>query len=537
LTTDNQSDKYCIAEMTQHAENPLGVASDPQSLGLPAKFTSFRQPQRQALDWLLNECVESTNAACLATGAGKTLIAVALARLLGVRAVYVVATKALQQQILGDFGGLVADIRGRANYRCSAYGNCEAGYDAECSRSKTDGCPYTRAVEAANLAPLAVTNYAYWLHARKHNSEALEKYDPIGLLICDEAHNAGQQLSEFVSVRLHAGETGKYKAFAASGVMYPGPEEDAHLWRVWAKDKLEALGNSTDEDDVDLADRCRRILKMTPNWIWQADERTGHVTFEPVRLNGYTRSLFSGIPRVLMMSASLNEFTLRLLMSQDQPYNYRAWPSVFPPSNAPVYHLPTVKLTWKSTDEDYKKVIEAMDAIIDSRADRKTIVHTVSYARSERALRYSRHAGRFIRNTAGSELPDCLDRFRSAGPGTILVTPSVEEGFDFPDTQCEVQICLKFPFPNETQRVIKERCAQIPGYRLHYAAQKLVQMRGRAVRSETDRSELFVLDNAVRQLGGPDGRSYTPPGFRIFTVQSVPPAPPRVTPVATPKNT
>ena len=107
----------------------------------------------------------------------------------------------------------------------------------------------------------------------------------------------------------------------------------------------------------------------------------------------------------------------------------------------------------------------------------------------------------------------------------MLVTPSVEEGFDFPADQCEDQIVLKFPFPNETQRVVKERCAQIPGYRLHYAAQKLVQMRGRPVRSETDRAELFILDNAVKQLCGPEGRSYCPPGFRIFTVAQVPPAP------------
>jgi Rad3-related DNA helicase len=104
----------------------------------------------------------------------------------------------------------------------------------------------------------------------------------------------------------------------------------------------------------------------------------------------------------------------------------------------------------------------------------------------------------------------------------------VEQGFDFPGEQCEYQIVLKFPFPNETQRVVKERCAQIAGYRLHYAAQKIVQMRGRPVRSETDRAETFILDNAVRQLCGPEGRSYCPPGFRIFTVLAAPPPPPRI---------
>jgi len=150
--------------------------------------------------------------------------------------------------------------------------------------------------------------------------------------------------------------------------------------------------------------------------------------------------------------------------------------SVFPQDHAPVYHIPTVKLNWKSTDEDYKLVIERADQIIDGRTDRKGIVHTVSYARTKRILQHSRHSRRFIWNEDSSSLGKSLELFRQSSD-RILVTPSVEEGFDFAGSACEYQIVLKFPFPNETQRVIKERCAQIPGYRLHYAAQKIVQMR------------------------------------------------------------
>ena len=121
-----------------------------------------------------------------------------------------------------------------------------------------------------------------------------------------------------------------------------------------------------DEDDKDLLDRLRRVTRMHANWVWQFDDR-GHVTFEPVRLSGFTSRLFAGVPRVLLMSASLSEFTLKLLLPPDLAYEYRAWPPVFPQDHAPVYHIPTVKLNWKSTDEDYKKVIDATDDIIDAR--------------------------------------------------------------------------------------------------------------------------------------------------------------------------
>jgi Rad3-related DNA helicase len=265
---------------------------------------------------------------------------------------------------------------------------------------------------------------------------------------------------------------------------------------------------------------------MGANWVWQFDDR-GHVTFEPIRLSGFTSRLFAGVPRVLLMSASLSEFTLKLLLPPDLAYEYRAWPPVFPQDHAPVYHIPTVKLNWKSTDEDYKLVIERADQIIDGRTDRKGIVHTVSYARTKRILQHSRHSRRFIWNEDSSSLGKSLELFRQSSD-RILVTPSVEEGFDFAGSACEYQIVLKFPFPNETQRVIKERCAQIPGYRLHYAAQKIVQMRGRPIRSYHDRAEMFVLDNSVKQLSGPEGRSYLPSGFRIFTVNAIPPAPPKI---------
>jgi Rad3-related DNA helicase len=499
----------------------------PADLGLPAKFATFRRHQRETLEWLTAACEQPVSAGCLPTGSGKTAIAAALAQLLNVKAVYLVATKQLQTQVLKDFASMgMVDIRGRANYRCPNYGDCERGYDEDCSVANTSGCAYANAVDDAKRARLIVTNYAYWLHARKHNSRALELDGcPVELLICDEFHDAEKQLGSFASVKLYASELGRGgNDFSRDGVM---SEEDPENWKGLAKNRADKLAESNDEDEQDLADRYRRVTRMNSNWVWQFDDR-GHVTFEPIRLNPWMRTLFSGVPRVLLMSASLNQFTLKLLMPQDTLYDYRAWDQVFPASNAPVYHIPTKKLSWRSTDEDYQEIVAAMDKVIDQRLDRKGIVHTVSYARTRQALHHSRHARRFIWNESGSELAGCLDRFRSANRGALLLTPSVEQGFDFPGVECEHQHFLKFPFPNETQRVVKERCAQIPGYRLHHAAQRIYQMVGRARRYETDRCENFVYDNAVRRLCGPEGRSYCPPGFRIFTVLAAPPPPPRI---------
>jgi ATP-dependent DNA helicase DinG len=506
----------------------------PSDLGLPAKFSKFRKPQREALDWLQSSCLYQLNAACLPTGAGKTLIASAFAKILGVKATYLVATKALQSQVLNDFSnsGMV-DLRGRHNYSCVHYGDCDSGSDANCSLAQTVKCPYALAVDKASQSQISITNYAYWLHSGGTKNKAFAETE---LLICDEAHALESQLAGYASVKFYASELGRHGPMEQSGLMdnplAPVAGSDGGRLATFAFTQQTRLLNKkrvtalSDEED-DLLDRCKRVGRMNPNWVWQFDDR-GHVTFEPVRIAQFSRGLFGSVPRVLLMSASLNEFTLKLLIPSDVQYDFETWGSVFSPSNAPVYHIPTRKLNWRSTDEDYKAIIEQADKIVDSRLDRKGIIHTVSYARSQRALQYSRHRDRFVWNTEGSGLSNTLERFRKDGPGAILITPSVAAGFDFPGTEAEYQIILKFPFPNETQRVIKERCTQIPSYRLWSAAQEIVQMCGRARRYEEDRCETFVLDNSVKQLCGPEGRSYCPPGFRIFTVTQVPPAPPKI---------
>jgi Rad3-related DNA helicase len=500
----------------------------PQDLGLPDKFKSFRLPQREALEWF-DSCAEPITAACLPTGVGKTSLAVALAKILGVKATYLVATKALEAQVLGDFDSIgMRNVHGRANYKCRNFGDCDKGLKNKpvCSRAETSECPYACAVEVAAGSSLALTNYAYWLWSRRTNNKA---FAGTGLLICDEAHQIENQLSSFASIKLYRREMGKHiPDLKDPHGLSDDYSQDWENILVMAFKVDKTIEESTDDDDKDLRDRLARVIRMEKGWVWQRDDH-GHLTFTPVHLAPYARVLFGSVPRVLLMSASLTPFVLKSVLPSGLSFDYRAWGQVFPGQNAPVYHIPTRKLSWRSTDEDYKTVIEAADRIMRGRRDRRGIIHTVSYARAKRALGDCGERNRFIWNDDGKSLAGALDRFRKAPHDAVLITPSVEEGFDFPGTECEYQIVLKFPFPNEMDRVVKERCRQIPGYRLHHAAQKIVQMRGRAVRSYDDRAEMFILDNAVKQLCGAEGRSYLPPGFRIFTVAQVPPAPPRMT--------
>src|SRR5271166_5163035 len=113
----------------------------PEDFGLPPeKFPQWRPIQVHAMEDILTTASEGIRfiAPVIATGGGKSALAVAAAQTLGSKFMYLTATKNLQKQLMDDFevAGLV-DVRGRGNYRCingrSNQVSCEEGSLLGCS--------------------------------------------------------------------------------------------------------------------------------------------------------------------------------------------------------------------------------------------------------------------------------------------------------------------------------------------------------------------------------------------------------------------
>ena len=500
----------------------------PADLGLPSKFTAFRPSQRAGLDWALYECGQRFTAVSMPTGSGKSLYALALAQALGVKAVYLTATKGLQEQVLKDAAEIgMVDVRGRANYRCSEMKslNCEHGLREGCTLAQDTRCPAKKAVKTGEESQLVVTNYSWLLHSKGMLGT--------GLLICDEVHALPELLADYMAVVLPA------NVMDSSGLM---DEPQGDKWKAWAADeyardkarqkkieaayKLASLARQ-DADWQEIDERLQeyaKVARMDSNWVWETSK--GKVYFTPIWPGRYASALWQSVPRILLISATLRPYTLALLGLGRESYDFKEWPSVFPPQRSPVYHLPTVKLSWKSSDADYEKIVEAVDGILAQRPDRRGIIHTVSYSRAKLVLSHSRYARRMVWNDTGSSSSAAVERFRSGPPDTVLVSPSFGTGHDFAGDQCEFQIILKIPFPDTSSRVMKERCKD-GAYRFYTAAQTLVQMAGRAMRSADDRSETFILDSAYTWLAS-QGRKYFPSWWRCHPIQKIPQAPPKI---------
>ena len=209
---------------------------DPCDLGLPEKFEHFRPEQVEAVDAILNTPKRFYGAA-LPPGAGKSLIAAAVARASGLRTVILTGTKGLQSQYISDFGqsGLT-DIRGTSNYTCKAMPNlnCRMGASAGCPLCTGGGCTYKQRLQEVREADLVITNYDYWVAVNKFGNgldkpPAFEGDDlkPVELLICDEGSAAFERLGGALKVTI------KESTLIAADLEYQ-KSDDLKQWVSWA---------------------------------------------------------------------------------------------------------------------------------------------------------------------------------------------------------------------------------------------------------------------------------------------------------------
>lgn len=138
--------------------------------------------------------------------------------------------------------------------------------------------------------------------------------------------------------------------------------------------------------------------------------------------------------------------------------------------------------------------------VLGKHADENVLIHTHTYALAKEITKeYARsdvlHGRRVWTYQDSRDREEALDGFKR--DGGVLVAPSMDRGIDLPGDECRVQIICKLPLPYLGDAQISARL-KTRGGELWYAAQTargLIQMTGRAVRSETDWATTYVLDS------------------------------------------
>jgi Rad3-related DNA helicase len=443
--------------------------------------------------------------------------------------------------LLGDFQdvGLV-DIRGRRNYVCDMKDDytCEDGYATRCPYKGTVSCPSSQAEMRAAASLLVVTNYTKWTSSRAFG-QGMENFEQV---VFDEGHEAPAALADAMQVVLNRREIED-----TLGLEFPSHSQAEEFvnWRPWAvtaRVEAEAEMHAAKARLVDnprqmhvkhylhmrnLTKRLATLALANPN-NWIADEVEDAYQFDPVRAGRYAESaLLLRVPSVLVVSATLRPKTLYLMGIGKEHFDFREFESEFDPRRCPIYYVPTMRVDSRAPDLARLWILH--DQIAARRTDRKGIVHTVSYARRDEVRQRSRFATAMLINPQGEAATSMVNQFKRSKPGTILVSPSVGAGFDFPLSDCEWQFLCKIPFPNGQSKIHKARQEDDKEYGAYLAMNKMVQIFGRGMRSKEDRCENFIGDMHLDWFL-PRFQHLAPLSFKGFfkQVTLVPPPPPKL---------
>lgn len=483
----------------------------------------------------------------LPTGAGKTIVATAVQRLLGVPAVHLTHTISLQEQYQKTMPWALV-VTGRANHECLLPGPMDekvTARDAPCTSAKfaceyikPDGCSYYKMLFSAKGYEQVILNYAYatriipapYMRRLRQDEEDGPTPNPFHrpFLVCDEADLAEPALVDAARITFS-----RRRWKEELGIDLP-PSVEVETWKQWAQDsrfEIEHLVKgkiAVLEDNAEGVKQKTRLLNMLEvvgrmstinenEWIIQED--SGNLDIRPLWGRSVSKSLFLPFSKVLLMSGTLGppDLLCKKLGIEEKDMGYIEAPSTFPVEVRPVKYWPVVKLNRFSKEEDYERLTSAIQFLANNHPDRKGIIHSGSFHLAKEIYGRLRDDPRFYYHEGGGERSKALTRFVEAEEPLVLITPSFTTGIDLP-YQIGWQVIAKVPFGNLGDPIVKARRESvIDGVgigKMNYDSEALhtvIQSCGRAVRAADDWGISYILDGNFWPLYK---RTFAPEYFR-----------------------
>lgn len=228
----------------------------------------------------------------------------------------------------------------------------------------------------------------------------------------------------------------------------------------------------------------------------------GTLRFKPIRVARYAKDLlWRHADRALLMSATIISHTqlCRDLGLAEEDVEFIDLPCTFPLANRPLFVLPAAKVTYANMPKALPLLAATVDQIL-SQYPCRVLIHTHTYDIARYLLTACQERARMLTYSRPGEDPDSKARAVAdyvSRPDAVLVAPSLERGIDLRDDLCRCQIICKVPYPSLGDRQVSQRFHSGQEGRTWYAVQTvraLVQMSGRAIRSDTDWAHTYILD-------------------------------------------
>jgi len=482
------------------------------------------------------------------TGAGKSAIAAAIglwaASLdipggFGRGAYALVNQKLLQDQLAKDLPnfdsakGRAAQIKSAVEYICPTHKLCSQGGLKKCACRKGGTCPYKIAKDAFNSAELGVTNYAYYFTAREGSKMAPEPtFVDRSVLCCDEAHNLGRIIIRFVDVGVSGETLERWTPLLASDTdltklntldkfcawvvekYIPELHECAKDFAAISDGDVEQMQEAVAfEQHACKVARAIELIESNPsNWVfWQETCRKKNgspdtqIIARPLDAAPFFKSMVEdGASLRVYLSAYLGPKSVfcRDLGLDPERVKWLRLGSDFPPENRPVHFLSIGSLSRANLEQTQPRALAMVDKIASIHAGERGLIHCHSYAFGA-AIADKLCAGP---NRSRVRFPKTADdrngaiEEHAAADNSILISPSIGEGFDFKDELARWQIIYKCPFPSMGDKQVAAKAAEDSEWYDFETVKAILQMAGRICRSASDHGKTYVIDSDAAKL-------------------------------------
>ena len=493
----------------------------PKMLGLD--LAGWRPGQEKAILEILDAFrLVSTVVLSAPPGAGKSIIALAVALILSARTLILTRTKSLQAQYYSAGPSLLCIATGRANHQCqqvpgalASVGPCIFGY--KCPKRPGE-CGYYNERDDAVGADIAVVNYA------------LARFDPDGgftdergLIVADECHDLESAAAQLFAVRIDL----SLARFPRLGLP-PVPENlTVQAYRAWAEEahpllEVEANRHRAIVEErggpamglpyvlglARLADEVSTLRTLDDDWVVKGIERNGRtnhevLSFIPLEVGPLIREHFwRRESKCLLMSGSIGQVGGLVAALGAGEYRLVGIASTTPPTQKPIIYWPRGNVVDGRWQTDVFFLARDISSLIDQ-LGHKGLVHTANRKLADGLVTELTRfpLSRELVFTHSTESRSrVFQEFRAASAGAVLVSPSVDYGEDFPDDQARWQAIVKIPYPPLGDSWVKAKMQRDQTWYDRQTVQGLVQAAGRIVRGPDDWGHTFILDRQFEKV-------------------------------------
>jgi len=517
-----------------------------KKIHFPVRYTP-KDYQIDALDFIKKSIMTGKKNILLnlPTGTGKSFISVAMfgnwyRNFVNENAKFDILTnsKILQQQYLRDFD-FINSYKGRNNYYCDKYDTDCANGKELCSilKSPCDSCPYDVAKNKWLAGDIGLTNFHLFNTLSLYQVDTLKRRES-NVLIVDECHDFESVYSDFLSTKISS-RTLKKCGFGLKEIeslddkfiskikyldkyleflerkLIPMLEEkrgqfEIEISRSSLKKKTE-LGSYVQNIEGKLLsfkhlfesyknDASNIVLDIFVNKKDKMYSGVELVT-QHVWVYEYIQEyVWKHYDHIIFMSASILDKKMFSFINglEDDKTAYYEIPTPFPANNRKIYYLKVGKMNWSSKEETFQKQLPWIKKILEKYKNSKGIIHTTNYEITDWLKNNMMNERLLFHET--EDRNEILEKHLTSTTPTVLVSPSMMSGIDLKDDLARFQILLKVPYPNISSNKIKARQKSNSEWYTWKTVVDTLQSYGRAVRSDTDHAEMYILDSNFSDL-------------------------------------